>query len=198
VNMQGKHRGHTSTCKGSVLGNHRFVARWAAQPRQLAGGCSEHVSHGSRVFLEGIHRAETSRRRPCAEGAVCGAQAPCPCKAAQMSCCQVATSTSPTSPTLPAPPPRFNAPMCRHGKLRPRHPLPHRDQAHHPFLVAAGKKARQHRKKCHVGTAAAEKRAPVESAFMAASTESLSALLVAALARAGRAGAHASMPIAAT
>ena len=140
--------------------------------------------------MEGIHRAETSRRRPCAEGAVCGAQAPCPCQAAQMSCCQVATSTS---PTLPAPPPSFNAPMCRHGKLRPRHPLPHRDQAHHPFLVAAGKKARQHRKKCHVGTAAAEKRAPVESAFMAASTESLSALLVAALARAGRAGAHASM-----
>ena len=27
----------------------------------------------------------------------------------------------------------------RHGKVRPRHPLPHRDHAHHSFLVAAGK-----------------------------------------------------------
>ena len=25
----------------------------------------------------------------------------------------------------------------RHGKVRPRHPLPHRDHVHHPFLVAA-------------------------------------------------------------
>ena len=57
----------------------------------------------------------------------------------------------------------------RHGKVRPRHPLPHRDHAHHPFRVAAGKKARPSWEKCHAGRAAAEKRARVESALMAAS-----------------------------
>ena len=86
--------------------------------------------------MEGIHRAETLRRRLHAQISVCGAQVPC--DAAQMSG-QVVTSTSPMSPTSPSPPSRSNAPMCRHGKLRPRHPLPHRDHAHHPFLVAAGK-----------------------------------------------------------
>ena len=52
------------------------------------------------------------------------------------SCCHVAPSTSPTSP---APQPRANAHMLRHGKLRPWHPLPHRFHVHRPFLVAAGR-----------------------------------------------------------
>ena len=52
------------------------------------------------------------------------------------SCCHVAPSTSPTSP---APQPRANAHMLRHGKLRPRHPLPHRFHVRRPFLVAAGR-----------------------------------------------------------
>jgi hypothetical protein len=89
----------------------------------------------------------------------------------QKSCCQVLTSTAPTSP---APPPSSNAPMCRHGKLRPRHPLPHRDHAHHPFLVAAGKTKPGSKGKSAVSARPPQKRAPVESAFMAASTESVS------------------------
>ena len=50
--------------------------------------------------------------------------------------CHLAPSTSPTSP---APQPRANAHMLRHGKLRPWHPLPHRFHMHRPFLVAAGR-----------------------------------------------------------
>ena len=50
--------------------------------------------------------------------------------------CHVAPSTSPTSP---APQPRANAHMLRHGKLRPWHPLPHRFHVRRPFLVAAGR-----------------------------------------------------------
>ena len=132
--MQGKHMGHTSTGKHRVLGKPQGVAaRAAGQAGGLAGGCSEHVSHWSRLGMEGIHRAETSRRRRRAE------LVPCPCDAAQISCRQVVTATSPMLPTSPAPPSRSNAPMCRQGKLRPRHPLSHRDHAHHPFLVAANK-----------------------------------------------------------
>ena len=118
--------------------------------------------------MEGIHRAETWRGRLHAESSVCGAQLPCPCDISGQ-----VVSTAPMSPTSPAPPSRSNAPMCRHGKLRPRHPRPHRGNAHHPFLVAAGKKARQHRKSA-MSARPPQKRAPVESAFMAASTESLS------------------------
>ena len=82
---------------------------------------------------------------------------PCPRDAPRSSCCQVALSTSPTSP---APPPLSMAHIFRHGKLRPRHPLPHRAHVHHPFLVAAGKdKAKPPRKKCHDGSVAADKRA---------------------------------------
>ena len=105
--------------------------------------------------------------------------------------CHVAPSTSPTSP---APQPRANAHMLRHGKLRPRHPLPHRFHVHRPFLVAAGrtkpgstrKGLQLQQEKCHVGMAAAEKRARLKSAFMAASTESLSPLRPACRAPVGR------------
>ena len=45
---------------------------------------------------------------------------------------QIALASSPTSP---APPPRSIAHMFRHGKVRPRHPLPHQDHAHRPVLV---------------------------------------------------------------
>ena len=103
----------------------------------LAGICSEHVSHGSRVGMEGIHRGEdVEARTECRDGRVWRPRCSCPCEAPQRSCCQVAPSTLPASP---APPPRANAHMLRHGKLRPRHPLPHRDHVHHPFLVAAGR-----------------------------------------------------------
>ena len=111
--------GHTSTGKHRGVGKPQGVAaRAAGQAGGLAGGCSEHVSHGSRVGMEGIHRAETSRRRLRTE------LVPCPCDASQISCSQVVTATSPMLPTSPAPPSCSNAPMCRHGKLRPRHLLP--------------------------------------------------------------------------
>ena len=82
--MHGKHMGHTSTGKHRVLGKPQGVAaRAAGQAGGLAGGCTEHVSHGSRVGMEGIHRAETSMRRLRAEICVCCAQVPWPCDAAQ-------------------------------------------------------------------------------------------------------------------
>ena len=84
-------------------------------------------------------------------------RSPCPHDAPRSSCCPAALSASPTSP---APPPLSMAHIFRHGKLRPRHPLPHRAHVHHPFLVAAGKdKAKPPRKKCHDGSVAADKRA---------------------------------------
>ena len=87
--------------------------------------------------MERIHRGEDVEvRTECRDGRVWRPRCSCPCEAPQRSCCQVAPSTLPASP---APPPRANAHMLRHGKLRPRHPLRHRDHVHHPFLVAAGR-----------------------------------------------------------
>jgi hypothetical protein len=72
--MQGAHGQFDKHRQGQCREDHSFAALPSAQAGGLAGICSEHVSHGSRVGMEGIHRGETSRRRWRAEMSVRGAQ----------------------------------------------------------------------------------------------------------------------------
>ena len=77
--------------------------RPSAQAGGLAGICSEHVSHGSRVAMEGIHQGKTARRRCRAKVSACVVpRSSCPLDAPRRSCCPAALSASPQSP---APPP---------------------------------------------------------------------------------------------
>ena len=72
--MQGAHGQVGKHRQGQCREDHSFAAQPSVQAGGLAGVCSDHVRHGSRVGMEGIHRGETSRRRRRAEMPVCGAQ----------------------------------------------------------------------------------------------------------------------------
>ena len=128
---------------------------------------------GKAVGMEGIHRAETLRRRRRAKISVCGAQVPCPRDASQMSG-QVVTSASPMSPTSPAPPIPFPCSHVSTWRVAPTAPTASSGPCEPSVPCCSRQESQAAQEKGHVGTAAAEKRAPVESAFMAASTESLS------------------------
>ena len=103
---QGEHGAKTwASSQAQARAVHRKPqhGRPSAQAGGLAGICSEHVRHGSRVAMEGIHQGKTARRRCRAKVSACVVpRSSCPLDAPRSSCCPAALSASPLSP---APPP---------------------------------------------------------------------------------------------
>ena len=138
MNMQGK---HTGKARAECWENHRstLVCCTAGSPGRRAGrnllraGESREQGRDGKDTPRGRRRGDdVVPRRSCLSPRLLMSMR----GTSEVSCGQVAPSTLSTSP---APPPRSNAHMFRHGKCRPRHPLQHWDHAHHPFLFAAGR-----------------------------------------------------------
>ena len=121
---QGEHGAKTwASSQAQARAVHRKPqhGRPSAQAGGLAGICSEHVSHGSGVAMEGIHQGKTARRRCRAKVSACVVpRSSCPLDAPRSACCPAALSASPLSP---APPPLCILHIFWHGTVRPRHPL---------------------------------------------------------------------------